>query len=47
MGAFFPGDVREALKDSMAESGITIEDLREMLKKAGGGRAWQTLQHQR
>jgi hypothetical protein len=32
-GAFFPNEVREALKNEMAEQGITIEDLQEVLKK--------------
>jgi hypothetical protein len=34
LGAFFPEMVRESIKDSMAELGITVEDLREMLEKA-------------
>jgi hypothetical protein len=33
IGAFFPEMVREAIKDAMAENGITIEDIREMLMK--------------
>jgi hypothetical protein len=32
-GAFFPDMVREAIKDSMAEAGITEEDVREMVRK--------------
>jgi hypothetical protein len=31
-GAFFPDMVREAIKDSMAEAGITEEDVREMVR---------------
>ena len=31
--AFFPDKVREAIKDEMAENGITEQDLREMAKK--------------
>jgi len=34
LGAFFPNLVRESIKDSMAELGITAEDLRELLEKA-------------
>lgn len=33
IGAFFPDMVREAIKDSMAESGLTEEDIREMVRK--------------
>ena len=33
MGAFFPNEVRETLKDKMAEQGLTEEDVREMAKK--------------
>ena len=36
MGAFFPDDVRETLKDVMAERGMTREDLEEIIKKARG-----------
>ena len=32
-GAFFPDMVREAIQDSMAEAGITEEDVREMVRK--------------
>jgi hypothetical protein len=32
-GALFPDMVREAIKDSMAEAGITEEDVREMVRK--------------
>ena len=31
-GAFFPDLIREALKDEMAEHGITHEDLKELLR---------------
>ena len=31
--AFFPDKVREAIKDEMAENGITEQDLRKMAKK--------------
>lgn len=31
-GAFFPDLIREALKDEMAEHGITQEDLKELLR---------------
>ena len=31
--AFFPDKVREAIKDEMAENGITEQDLREMAEK--------------
>src|SRR5262245_9115311 len=34
IAAYFPNRVAEMLKDAMAESGITIEDIREMLRKA-------------
>jgi hypothetical protein len=33
LGALFPDRVREAIKDKMAESGITEEDLRELIRK--------------
>lgn len=32
--AFFPGEIREAMKDEMAAQGITGEDLQELLRKA-------------
>jgi hypothetical protein len=32
-GAFFPHRMREALKDKMAEMGMTLEDLKEMIQK--------------
>jgi hypothetical protein len=31
--AFFPDKIREAIKDEMAENGITQQDLREMAEK--------------
>jgi hypothetical protein len=33
IGALFPDMVREAIRDEMAEAGITEEDLREMVRK--------------
>ena len=33
IGALFPDMVREAIRDEMAEAGMTEEDLREMLRK--------------
>ncbi|MFB6449068.1 hypothetical protein [Bradyrhizobium tunisiense] len=33
MGALFPDDVREAIKDEMANRGITEEDLQELVRK--------------
>jgi hypothetical protein len=33
LGAFFPEIVQEAVKDTMAEMGVTAEDLRELLEK--------------
>jgi hypothetical protein len=33
IGAFFPDIVREAIKDSLAECGLTDEDIREMVRK--------------
>jgi hypothetical protein len=36
MGAFFPDDIREAIRDEMAESGMTAEDLRELIAKLEG-----------
>jgi hypothetical protein len=32
--AFFPDLVREVIKDHMAEHGVTIDDLREILRKS-------------
>jgi hypothetical protein len=33
IGAFFPEMIREAMKDAVAESGMTEEDIREMVRK--------------
>jgi hypothetical protein len=33
MAAYFPTDVREVIKDEMAERGMTEEDLRELIRK--------------
>jgi hypothetical protein len=33
MGAFFPDEIREQIKDTMAAAGLTAEDLREMIQK--------------
>jgi hypothetical protein len=33
MGAFYPSEVREAIKDQMAEIGMTEEYLRELVRK--------------
>ena len=33
-GAFFPDLIRELLEDQMAEHGLTMQDLREILRKA-------------
>jgi len=33
MGAFFPDTIREAIKDSVAEAGMTVADIREMVRK--------------
>ena len=33
MGAFFPDMIREAIKDTMAEVGLTEDDVREMVRK--------------
>ena len=33
MGAFYQNEVREAIKDQMAEIGMTEEDLRELVRK--------------
>ena len=33
-GAFFPALIRELLEDQMAEHGLTLDDLREILRKA-------------
>jgi hypothetical protein len=34
MGAYFPDYAREKLKDAMADLGMTIEDLRDMIRKS-------------
>ena len=34
LSAFFPEMVREAIRDKLAEMGVTAEDLRELLEKA-------------
>ena len=36
LSAFFPEGVREALRDSMAEQGMTAEDLRELIRRHEG-----------
>ena len=33
IGAFYPDMVRETIRDQMAEAGITVEELRELLQK--------------
>ena len=33
VGAFFPEVIREAIKDEMAEQSITVEDLRNLVKR--------------
>ncbi len=33
MGAFFPDMIRELLKDTLAEKGVTEDDLRELVEK--------------
>jgi hypothetical protein len=33
MAAFFPDMIREVIKDSMAERGMTEDDLRELIRK--------------
>jgi hypothetical protein len=33
LGAFFPGMIREAIRDSLAEQGLTDDDLRELIRK--------------
>jgi hypothetical protein len=33
IGAFFPEMIREAIKDAVAEAGLTEEDLREMARR--------------
>jgi hypothetical protein len=34
VGAFFPNEMCESIKDAMAEQGITEEDLREIMQQA-------------
>lgn len=34
IGAYFPDYVREKLKDAMADLGMTIEDLRDIIRKS-------------
>jgi hypothetical protein len=38
LGAYNPEKIREALKDAAAEAGVTLEDLRDLIRKAGGSR---------
>ncbi len=38
IGAYFPEKMREALKDAAAVAGVTIEDLRDLLRKLEGSR---------
>ena len=33
LSAFFPDMIREAIKDEMANQGVTVEDLREIIRK--------------
>jgi hypothetical protein len=33
ISAFFPKEAAEKLKDEMAETGMTLDDLRELLRK--------------
>lgn len=33
IGAFFPDMIREAIRDTVAEAGLTEEDLREIVRK--------------
>jgi hypothetical protein len=33
IGAFFPDMIREAMKDAVAEAGMTEEDIRELVRK--------------
>jgi hypothetical protein len=37
IGAYFPNELRNALKDAMAESGMTLDDLKEMNRKKESG----------
>ena len=36
LGAFFPDVIRNAIKEELAESGVTLKDLRKLLKKSEG-----------
>ena len=38
IGAYFPEEIRKALKDALAEAGATVEDLRDLLRKSEGSR---------
>jgi hypothetical protein len=38
ISAFYPEKMREALKDAAAAAGVTIEDLRELLRKSEGSK---------
>jgi hypothetical protein len=38
IAAYFPEKMREALKDAAAAAGVTIEDLRDLLRKSEGSR---------
>jgi hypothetical protein len=38
IGAYFPEKMREALKDAAADAGVTIEDLRDLLRQLEGSR---------
>ena len=33
LGAFYPDEIRESIKDAMAEQGISVEDLQEIVRK--------------
>jgi hypothetical protein len=41
VAAFFPGMVREAIRDEMPELGLTDEDIRELLRKLEGPAPYQ------
>jgi len=36
MAAFFPDMVRETIRDQLAEAGITVDDVRELIRKVEG-----------
>jgi len=38
LSAYYPEKMREALKNELAEAGLTEDDLRELLRKAEGSR---------